>query len=360
MVFGSHLQFFDAEKYPDFNRFYTLVLSEGFIGVGFFFILSGFILSFNYDERLLSREVTFREFWVARIARVYPLHLLTLLLGLLLMLYAPEDGVAFTADLAASLVKLFTNAALLQAFVPNMAYYFSYNWPAWSLSDEMFFYFAFPFIVFLAVRNKLLLRFGWVLLAAVPFIIQLSQEENFHQFFYINPFFRIVDFLLGILLHQVYKHAYARRAFRSRPGATLLEGLSIAAMAVALYFHNDVPKVYRFSCYYWLPISLVIFSFAYQRGYLSALFSAKLLVFLGEISFSFYMIHQLIIRYLTIENSQRQVITDSYVMAAICFILSLGLSYVLHKYVEVPGSRYVRHRYRTSSFARQPLAEVAA
>ncbi|SFQ19522.1 Peptidoglycan/LPS O-acetylase OafA/YrhL, contains acyltransferase and SGNH-hydrolase domains [Hymenobacter arizonensis] len=356
MVFGSHLQFFDADKYPKFAKLYYLVFGEGYIGVSFFFILSGFILSLNYDDRLLSREVSFREFWVARIARVYPLHLMTMLLGLLLLLYAPNPGAEFMLDVPANLSRLFTNAALLHAFVPEMSYYFSCNWPSWSLSVEMFFYFAFPFLVFLLVRNKLLLRFGWVLLLAIPYLIQLSPDTGYHRFFYINPFFRIVDFLLGILLHQIYKHGYVAKAFRSRLRATAMEVLSIGIMVLIFHYHNAVPQVYRYSCYYWLPMALIILSFSYQRGYLSTMLSTKFLVFLGEISFSFYMIHQLIMRLLIYENQRRELIGNSYVLAAIIFSLSLGLSYVLHKYVEVPCSRYVRNRYRKSAFAQPPLA----
>ena len=64
MVFGDHLQFFDFAQYPQFKEWHYSVIGEGFIGVSFFFILSGFILSLNYDERLLSRKVSLREFWV--------------------------------------------------------------------------------------------------------------------------------------------------------------------------------------------------------------------------------------------------------------------------------------------------------
>ncbi|MFD2721968.1 acyltransferase family protein [Hymenobacter monticola] len=242
MVFGSHLQFFDAGAYPGFARWYDLILGEGFIGVSFFFILSGFILSLNYDERLLSRRVSFQEFWVARVARVYPLHLVTLLLALGLMLYSSEPGSGPFGNVATGISVLLTNATLLQAFIPEMGYYFSYNWPSWSISDEMFFYFTFPFLVFLLVRNKLLLRGGWVLFLAVPFLMQLSGEDEYHKLFYINPFFRLVDFLLGIALHQVYRLGIVGRAYRSRWGATALEVLALAAFVTVFHSTATMPS----------------------------------------------------------------------------------------------------------------------
>ena len=358
MVFGSHIQFFDAATYPRYAKWYELIIGEGFIGVSFFFILSGFILSLNYDERLLSRRVSFREFWVARIARVYPLHLVTLLLALGFMFYSAEPYAGPFENMATGLNVLFTNATLLQAFIPEMGYYFSYNWPSWSISDEMFFYFAFPFIVFLLVRNKLLLRFGWVLFLAVPYLMQVSQEEEFHKLFYINPFFRLVDFLVGIALHQVYKQGFVGRAYRSRLGATVLEVLALASFVAVFHFHLDFAIVYRYSCYYWLPIAFVILSFSYQRGYISTLLSGRTMVLLGEISFSFYLIHQLVIRWLKYENDQRGLFDNMYVLAALMFVLSMGLSYLLHRYVEMPCNHYIKARYKRSRFA--PVPPLAA
>lgn len=71
MVFGAHCyiidDFFDAHFFK-----------EGFVGVNFFFVLSGFIIAYTYQENLLNRKLDKRTFWVARMARVYPLHWLTL------------------------------------------------------------------------------------------------------------------------------------------------------------------------------------------------------------------------------------------------------------------------------------------
>ena len=68
MVFGAHCYVLD----PSFD---THFFKEGFVGVSFFFILSGFIIAYNYEEKLLETTTTKRTFWVARIARIYPLHL---------------------------------------------------------------------------------------------------------------------------------------------------------------------------------------------------------------------------------------------------------------------------------------------
>ena len=70
MVFGAHCYVLDTSFDAHFFK-------EGFVGVSFFFVLSGFIIAYNYQEKLLTKTTTKRTFWVARIARIYPLHLLT-------------------------------------------------------------------------------------------------------------------------------------------------------------------------------------------------------------------------------------------------------------------------------------------
>ena len=72
MVFGAHCYVVDSS-------FSTHIFKEGFVGVSFFFILSGFIIAYNYQKKMEERLVTKRRFWAARVARIYPLHVLTLL-----------------------------------------------------------------------------------------------------------------------------------------------------------------------------------------------------------------------------------------------------------------------------------------
>jgi peptidoglycan/LPS O-acetylase OafA/YrhL len=131
----------------------------------------------------------------------------------------------------------------------------------------------------------------------------------------------------------------------------------IAALALFVtffHFHREVPIVYRYSCYYWVPIALILLSFAYQRGYISTLLSGRVMVLLGEISFGFYLIHQLVIRWLTYENQQRGLLNNMYVLAALVFGLSILLSYLLHRYVEVPCNQYIKARFKRSRFRAAP------
>ena len=102
-------------------------------GVSFFFVLSGFILTYVYHG---MQPTGYRDFFVARFARLWPAHIATLALGFILGSYSPGNG-----------VYLALNAAMLQSWWPVSPCYFSYNALSWSISTEFAFYLAFPFLI---------------------------------------------------------------------------------------------------------------------------------------------------------------------------------------------------------------------
>ncbi|ERT14322.1 acyltransferase family protein [Photorhabdus temperata] len=76
-VLLSHLGYLKDSDY-----FSWLFVYNGYIGVTFFFILSGFVLAYSYEEKMNRKEISKRNFFVARIARIYPLHILTFIIFL--------------------------------------------------------------------------------------------------------------------------------------------------------------------------------------------------------------------------------------------------------------------------------------
>lgn len=342
MIFAFHLDIIIHESNSDILKWlHVSIFKEGFIGVSFFFLLSGFILAYNYKESLLTKTQSRHSFFVARFARIYPLHILCFLFALPFGI----DSISNTGDLIKNIIL---NITLTQSFSFNPETIFSFNSPSWSISNEMFFYILFPFLLYpITYLTKHRFRYISLLIfiSIIPlliFYISKSECDFFDQLFYINPFMRIFDFILGILVFNLYENIKNKR-YISSVNFTYLEIFSLAILLLFLLFSPHIPQGYRFSCYYWLPISLLILTFSFQKGVISSLLSHKKLIFLGEISFGFYMIHLLVIRYLYL-------IFDPYLknnyIAGIMIIIALSLtllfSVLSFKFYETPANKYLK------------------
>ena len=103
-----------------------------------------------------------------------------------------------------------------------------------------------------------------------------------------------------------------------------------------------VPKVYRYSCYYWMPISLVLLIFSLQKGFLSRILSNKYLVIGGDISYSFYLIHLWILfAYVQLAQTYDWHIS-LYISIPLIFAVTIGLSLLSYYYFGKPANRWVK------------------
>jgi peptidoglycan/LPS O-acetylase OafA/YrhL len=193
VVFFSHLKFLYHNSNPVFTALHLNLLMDGHLGVSFFFILSGFILAYSYQDRMLSGEMTNRTFWVARLARIYPLHVVTLLLALPYSLFGQ---VLPTEDWLPVLCGQIT---LTQSFVPRNAIFFSLNIPAWSISAEAFFYLLFPFLflAFWGGKKRLWMLLFGVMVLVIPLTMLFIKGEIAYWLYYINPLVEIGGFFTG-------------------------------------------------------------------------------------------------------------------------------------------------------------------
>ncbi|MCE1119147.1 acyltransferase family protein [Pseudomonas sp. NMI795_08] len=188
----------------------TFSLSQG---VSFFFVLSGFILSYNY-ESLPNRKAAAR-FLVSRLARIWPLHIATLLIWLAII--TPQITHEFSAPISAT-AKLMLNALLLQSWSFTAPVILSFNGVAWSISTEAFFYATFA-VIALSPTRRLPLALILSSLCAVAFITAstragLSAEDGtpgltMFSVLYTNPLVRLFEFLFGVVCARLYRaHGY--------------------------------------------------------------------------------------------------------------------------------------------------------
>jgi peptidoglycan/LPS O-acetylase OafA/YrhL len=336
MIFLHHMTFLAKSRSSDLRWVHEFVLKEGYIGVSFFFILSGFILAYNYRDAILDQKILKSDFYSARLARIYPLHLLTLLIAVPLTL----QNVNF--QIALWLKQLFFNLSLTQSFVPIKNIYFSFNSPSWSISNELFFYLLFPSIILLISRIKKL-KYSKTLLVPflllIPALMLVTPPTYYKSLFYVNPFIRVADFIVGILLFELYLKVKDKELVIHY---NFLEFFSILLLVVFFIFHQLLPLVVRYSVYYWFPMSFLVLIFSFQKGILSKLLSNKKLILLGEISFGFYMFHQLILKYFVQFNKSDFHIVNEYLIITIVFIISILISYLSFIWFENPLNKYLK------------------
>ncbi|MGL5547178.1 MAG: acyltransferase family protein, partial [Tannerellaceae bacterium] len=113
---------------------------------------------------------------------------------------------------------------------------------------------------------------------------------------------------------------------------------------LALYYCGAarlLPKVYRYTVYYWLPISLTIYVFAINKGLLSRLLSNKYLVIGGEISYGIYLLHLFVMQLYTESNWNY----SPWIAIPAILLLTIGLSLLSFYYFEKPVNRYIRNKY---------------
>lgn len=333
-VFLSHLSF--LINYQKYKNLFENFFSEGFLGVSFFFILSGFILALNYREKFKDKTITLKKFYTARFARIYPLFFVTTLLSI---------------PLKFSTIKiLLLNIFLLQSYIPDKKYFFSYNSPSWSISDEMFFYLVFPLLIIISYKSKtffkVLLALAFVLV--VILLNNLLPEENKNYWTYISPLVRVFDFILGILLFELCLYIKKSNKSFSQNFYSIFEIVAFGILVIYFLCKDYFPISYRYSIYYWLPMCLIIlvsaktfFSKA-KETIIQKVLSWKWFVYLGEISFSFYLLHYLVIIYLSKYNGFMGIKLEGFSLAFMMFIITLITSIFAFEKIEKPFNRKIK------------------
>ena len=241
-----------------------LFRAGGSCGVSFFLILSGFVMSAGYAEKVGRKEFSYGNYFKKRLTRIYPLHFLCLLVAAAILVAAGTFGIKDGAIFC-------INATLMQSWIPLSGVYFSFNAVSWCLSDLLFFYMVFPPLsrFFNRAGNKetaamtgaaLILYF--IVLAAVP-------EKLSHPLLYISPAFRLMDFAIGMLLYNLYKSLLDSGSriidsLRQLPVSvkSIAELIPVAVLALCILLYPAVPEKFAYASYWWVPSCLIILAYA--------------------------------------------------------------------------------------------------
>jgi len=315
----------------------------GCIAISFFFLLSGFIMAYNYNEKFSEiSSKDFLEYLLHRIMRIYPLYVLTFIVSIPL-----EQILHQETNIKNTLLVAF----LLQTYLPIGVQAFSYNGVSWFIADILFFYAITPFILLLYHRTKII-RNGKVLLISlfftflIAFIISYvfrDTMEPYHLgywFIFISPYYRIFDYLLGFQSGLIF--LLVKDKIRDNK-MLLFSSLEIGSIIfLAISYHFDFLAFDSLVCdlYYDPALIIIIFIFAIQGGILSShLLSLRTLINLGKISYGIYIIQYVIILYFAYLFSYNIFDTTSLNNVPIkitLFILIVILSFASNRFFEKP------------------------
>ncbi|WP_162942255.1 acyltransferase family protein [Desertimonas flava] len=304
-------------------------LGVGRVGVSFFFILSGFVLTWSNAAAVGRGTYAWRRF-----ARIAPSHVLTWSVALV--------ATAVTGAAASSRGAVLS-LPLLQAWFPSSSINFSANPVAWSLSCELFFYVAFPFVLPTLRRlgpagRRMTIGALVALTMVFPFVASMTLSDPIASWaVYVLPLTRATEFVLGALLALEVAAGRVREVRRS--SAVVLVGAAIALAAA-------VPPLYRPAAVTLVPMALLIV--AYAQSDLAgrrAWVATPALVRLGEWSFAFYLVHRAGIGIVdrTVGLVERSLAAEI-LLAGLAFGVSVALAAVMYTAVERPAERWLRAR----------------
>lgn len=324
---------------------YQNFASIGYVGVNFFFVLSGFILVYTYA----ASDLDPRRFWQARFARIYPAYLLSLAITApFFFITAKSLNLSFFrwSEQHLALSSILT-LLLLQSWFPQGA--LAWNPVCWSLSVEAFFYSLFPSLL---KRTKPLSRrrlLFWIagtwlisLGASVAYMVihpdgaaKVNSTETtlfWKNVLSFNPLVRLPEFVVGM---------FACRLFLARTGSRRLGSICIlsgvAGVALVTIFANQVPNPVISTGLLSPAFAAIIYGVALQPRW-TRILALPPLVYLGEASYSLYLLHSYVMS--TVLGAIPH--WPLAVRVVLCVGAAIAASLISFKVIEQPARRFLR------------------
>lgn len=308
----------------------------GVCGVSLFFVLSGFVLSEGYGERVRTRQLRWRTFFFRRWVRVYPLHLL----GALLFLAAYRRHVD-PSDWPYAVCNL----ALVQSWVPLHDCYFSLNGVSWFVSSILPAYALFPCIwrTVNAFRLRTALAAAAVIAGVYVGVVAQLPDSAAEAWLYVFPPVRLLDFSLGVLAHRVYRRVQADGGLRH---AALWEWLPVALFAGNVALSPHLPERFFYVAQFWPTAVATVLIFALadsaRGGWLTRCLRLRCMVWLGGISFEFYMLHKILMDTMAYAFYRLHLALPAAVQYAAVFLLLLPLCWAVKRMLGALTARLLR------------------
>jgi peptidoglycan/LPS O-acetylase OafA/YrhL len=392
VLFG-HSTDWIAQFTGDGNQIKAYFLFPAVSGMTLFFVLSGFVIHYNYRDLFVRHGIAraICEFSVARFSRLYPLYFVFLVVALGADVIISSDLARYPERVRSILAYSLTLTQSWWYIVYEGKTIINWFFPlAWSISTEMFFYACYPALAYVAYRAS---RFSTTISAIVifcaivifllcasgyhylqPFLAfakplipdYIAPEADFSQsfdrwFFYFSPYVRVLEFTLGCLTAQLVMVVSARPVSKLERlfGAWLLAATIISVLVLG-YMELDlvaVPLPYKqyihhmgqnFLC---APsIAAILFCVARYDSWLARALSAPVIILLGEMSYSTYLVHSWTLRLFLQPAQELTAFWAAYAILRVTLgiALTLAVAYVTYHTIEAWGRTHLRSWLRAA------------
>jgi len=344
-------------------------LAHGYLSTSFFFLLSGFILAYLYWRPTGELSTSRQRFWWQRFTRVYPAHLIALVVSILLFL--PRYWMDPNApSIPLSVASGVATATLTQAWVPPLVPVWS--WPTWALSAVVFLYLIMPWLMRMLAKLSHSQAMGMLILcpliSLVPTLVFLQffpdggeGSQNWQIFIGSNPLFWVAHFAAGMLMSRVFAISRFETAWRekSRPWVSLGDLALIAVIVISVMEPHDRAWRHILRHGALLPLYMVaLYDLALGRGFIARIFSLPGMGFLGQLSFSIFIWQNL---FLALGIGMGMAFPDSTSVSFWFAVIGLMVMAMISTfYIEKPLARRLRRRLEASAGDQRSGSSVAS
>lgn len=280
-VVGYHFWNDVVRLFPS-ARVLSPLMGVGHMAVPAFFMLSGYVLAYNYGERF--RQLSWRgvgRFLVLRLGRIYPVHFVALLAVAAMVVVSDRVGFRL-ADAGYSTRDFLLNLALVHTWVPH--FQLNWNYPSWSISSEWFAYLLFPYAMAWPLRKLTLPRaivLGSIALGASVGVVLAWKPWPFYELVLVVP-----TFFTGVAIHGIVGSSSPGMASR---GLRFLPESLMIVLILACFLPGDEAV----TAILLVGFAILIFALARLKDTCHSIWSIWPAVYLGEVSYSLYMTHTL-------------------------------------------------------------------
>lgn len=329
-------------------------INRGYLAVDLFFCLSGFVIFMNYGAIDFKKGGACKTFYIKRIAKIYPLHLLVIgfylcLVGLLAVTHRqiPESY---------SIRNLLYNLFLVQDWnlQPELS---SWNIPSWSISAEFAAYLLFPALVLIVRPASKHIWYGGLIIAGALVALNLCYAPERYNLGNAITTFGVIRCVTQFTIGAVLAAIFLRHPSPGRTVKLILLVTAASFFVASLYALQSV----------FIPIgwgALVLYLAFNDNAF--RLLRLRSLVFIGEISYATYMVHYFVRELFKLALVHKDhIVPASYL--GVTFLVIIVLSIALYRFVERPAQRWTiklalpkqnRAAFDTNTDSKRPFSET--